>query len=53
MAVYLGNGAGGFTLKESITYVFNDMGPPPALGDVNGDGILDICGKCLVFPVTR
>jgi hypothetical protein len=39
--VYLGDGKGGFTLKGTLAYQGSDP-QPPAVGDVNGDGIPDI-----------
>jgi hypothetical protein len=42
LGVYLGNGKGEFTpTSQTIPYPFVDQ-LPPQVGDVNGDGILDI-----------
>jgi hypothetical protein len=41
-AIYLGNGAGGLTLKESLTDPIIGIENPITVADVNGDGIPDI-----------
>jgi hypothetical protein len=42
VGIYLGNGKGEFTpTSHTISYPFVDQ-LPPQVGDVNGDGILDI-----------